>query len=278
MRPEPEVAGVADHEPVAAWKLLAIGLAAGVFGGGLGVGGGIIMVPLLVFIGLGRHRAHATSLAGIVLIATAGAASFAVSGEMDLVVGLTIGIGGIAGSVLGATVMHRMSPRGLTVAFAIVVIVAGLRMVAGGDPAQGSSELGSVVETLISLGIGAVAGFFAGLAGIGGGVVNVPAMVFLLGLGQHTAQGTSLLAIILTAAAGTITNYRNRRVRFGDGFLVGVGGAVGSIVGSRVALGTSEETLSLVFGLLILFVGARSLYRVLLRPEADLPDDTAEGL
>ena len=72
----------------AGWLLVLVGLGAGVVGGGLGVGGGIILVPLLVAIGFDRHRAHATSLAAIVLISAAGATSFAVDGEIDVVLGL----------------------------------------------------------------------------------------------------------------------------------------------------------------------------------------------
>jgi uncharacterized membrane protein YfcA len=67
---------VNERIQVEAWKLVLIGLAAGVLGGGLGVGGGIVMVPLLVLVGSDRHRAHATSLAAIVFIAVAGAVSF----------------------------------------------------------------------------------------------------------------------------------------------------------------------------------------------------------
>lgn len=245
------------------WKLVLIGVAAGVIGGGLGLGGGIIMVPLLVFVGLDRHRAHATSLAAIVLIAFAGAVSFGVAGEIGLDVGLTVGVGGILGSIVGATVMHRASPRALTIVFAMVLLVAAVRMITGGSPLPGSGGFGDIVQLLIALGIGATAGFFAGLAGIGGGVVIVPASVLLLGLTQHEAQGTSLAAIVLTAVAGTVVNFRNQRVRLQDGLVVGAGGIVGSVSGSRLALEIEGRTLSLVFGFLILFVAIRSLYRTI---------------
>lgn len=219
------------------------------------------MVPLLVLIGLDRHRAHATSLAAIVLIAVTGAVSFGLSGEIGLDVGLTVGVGGVLGSVVGATVMHRASPRALTIVFAFVLLVAAIRMISGGSPLPGSGDFTDLAQLLIALGIGATAGFFAGLAGIGGGVVIVPATVLLLGLSQHEAQGTSLAAIVLTALAGTVVNFRNQRVRLQDGLVVGVGGILGSLAGSRIALAIDGRTLSLVFGFLILFVAIRSLYR-----------------
>lgn len=245
------------------WKLVLIGLAAGVIGGGLGVGGGIILVPLLVAVGFDQHRAHATSLAAIVFISVAGAISFGMSGEIDLGLGITVGIGGVLGSVIGASVMHRISPKALTIVFAVVLLVAAIRLISGAAPLPGSSEFTEAAQIAIALGIGLIAGFFAGLAGIGGGVVVVPASVILLGLDQHEAQGTSLVAIVFTSLAGTLVNLRNQRVRPVDGLLAGAGGVVGSLLGSRIALGIDGRTLSFVFGVLVLFVALRSLYRTL---------------
>jgi uncharacterized membrane protein YfcA len=252
---------VAQGTRQAGWLLVLVGLAAGVVGGGLGVGGGIILVPLLVAIGFDRHRAHATSLAAIVLISAAGATSFAVDGEVDVVLGLVIGIGGVVGSIIGASVMNRMSSRALTATFGVVLLVAGIRMLAGANPLPGSAELGLALDVVIGLLIGLAAGFFAGVAGVGGGTVIVPAAIFFLGMDQHMAQGTSLLAIVLTALAGTYVNYRNGRVRLVDGLVAGAGGVIGSIIGSRLALQIEGETLSIVFGLLLLFVAVRTLYR-----------------
>lgn len=243
------------------WRLLLIGLVAGILGGGLGVGGGIILVPLLVAVGLGRHEAHATSLAAIFLIGVAGAASFGVSGEIDVAAGVTIGIGGILGSVIGASVMHRVSPRALTLVFGIVLLVAGIRLIMSSDPLAGAAAFSSFGQISLGLLIGFIAGFFAGLAGVGGGVVIVPSSVLLLALEQHAAQGTSLVAIVFTAIAGTIVNLRNKRVRLWDGLLAGVGGIFGSLFGSRLALLVEGRALSVVFGMLVLFVATRTLYQ-----------------
>jgi hypothetical protein len=244
------------------WKLILIGLAAGLVGGGLGVGGGIILVPLLVAVSFEQHRAHATSLAAIVLIAVTGAISFGLSGEMAIGLGVTVGIGGVVGSVIGASVMNRVSARSLTIVFGVVLLVAAARMISGAAPLPGSANFGEGMQIAIALLVGLVAGFFAGLAGIGGGVVIVPSIVLLLGLSQHEAQGTSLVAIIFTATAGTIVNIRNQRVHLKDGLVVGVGGVVGALVGSQLALGIDGRTLSLAFGFLVLFVAIRSLWRV----------------
>ena len=246
---------------VKAWKLALIGLTAGLLSGGFGIGGGIVMVPLLVAVGLDRHRAHATSLAAIVPIAIGGAVSFGISGEIDLGVGVLIGAGGVVGSVLGASLMNRMSSRSLGIVFGLVLLAAAIRMMAGGDPLPGSGELGLPSQAAIAVGIGLISGFFAGVAGVGGGVVIVPAAVLLLGFGQHEAQGTSLVAIILTAIAGTVVNLRNERVRPGDGLVAGLAGVAGSVVGAQIALGVEGRTLSLVFGTLVMVLALRTLYQ-----------------
>ncbi|MFV1961287.1 MAG: sulfite exporter TauE/SafE family protein [Acidimicrobiia bacterium] len=248
------------------WKLVLIGLAAGLVGGGLGVGGGIVLVPLLVAVGFDQHRSHATSLAAIVLIAATGAVSFGMSGEVALGTGVTIGIGGIAGSVVGGSGMHRSNPRTLTIIFGIVLFVAALRMISGASPLAGAAGFGDLTQVVLALGIGLVAGFFAGLAGIGGGVLIVPSTVLLLGLSQYEAQGTSLVAIIFTAISGTIVHLKNKRVRIKDGLVVGAGGVIGSLIGSRLALGVEGRTLSLVFGFLVLFVALRIFYQTF-RPQ-----------
>lgn len=230
-------------------------------GGGLGVGGGIILVPLLIAVGLDRHRSHATSLAAIVLIAASGAISFGASGELSLGLGAVVGIGGVIGSVSGATVMHRASPRALTLVFSIVLLVAAVRMITGAEPLPGTADFGDIAQAAVGIAIGMVAGFFAGLAGIGGGVVIVPSSVLLLGLAQHEAQGTSLVAIVFTSVAATLVNWSNERVLLRDGLIAGLGGVVGSVLGSRAALAIEGRTLSLIFGFLILFVALRTIYQ-----------------
>ena len=113
-------------------RAILVGLAGGFLSGMFGVGGGIVMVPLIIWVlGHDRHTAHATSLAAIFLIAGSGVIAYGSAGSMDPPIGLALGVGGVAGGVLGATLMHRMSPRGLQLVFALLLVGAGLRMVFG---------------------------------------------------------------------------------------------------------------------------------------------------
>jgi len=255
------------------WALLAVGAVAGLLSGVLGVGGGIIMVPLLTgALAFDQHRAHAHSLAAIVLIALSGATGFALAGEIDPGVGLAIGLGGIVGSTVGAHLMHRLSPQALRAVFGLIMIATGVRMFWAGVVESGA-DLETVASLAIAVGIGLVAGVASGVAGIGGGVIMVPAMVFLLGMNQHIAEGTSLMAILFTAVAGTRVNLRNHRVDLRQAALIGVGGVIFALIGVQFALGMSSETLTRVFGAFVALVGVRMIVK-LLRDRRNVPQAT----
>jgi uncharacterized protein len=105
--------------------------------------------------------------------------------------------------------------------------------------------------------LGIVAGFLAGLLGVGGGILMVPAMVLLLNFDQHVAQGTSLLVIIPAALTGSITHYRNGRLAPRDALFLALGGVFGALLGSVVALSAPDIVLRRLFAGLLLVSGLR---------------------
>ena len=119
-----------DTQPGFDPRLVLIGAAGGALSGFFGVGGGIVLVPLiLLMIGPTRRVAHATSLGAIVALSAAGMVGFAISDQVHWIAGLTLGAGGVVGGAVGAHYMNRLSARALKLIFAVVLIVAGLRMV-----------------------------------------------------------------------------------------------------------------------------------------------------
>jgi len=114
-------------------------------------------------------------------------------------------------------------------------------------------------DVLALLAIGLTAGVLAGLLGIGGGVVMVPAMVLVMGMDQHVAQGTSLLVIIPAAASGSFTHYRHGRLALRDAAAIAAGGVLGAVLGSVTALSLDEKLLQRLFAVLILIVAVRLL-------------------
>ncbi|MGH2386520.1 MAG: sulfite exporter TauE/SafE family protein [Candidatus Limnocylindria bacterium] len=125
------------------------------------------------------------------------------------------------------------------------------------------------LEILSLLVVGLTAGVLAGLLGIGGGLLMVPAMVLLLAFDQHLAQGTSLLVIIPAAAFGSFTHHRLGRLALRDAAALGIGGVVGAFLGSVTALSLDDELLQRLFGILMLVMAARMLTQ---RKAADAED------
>lgn len=107
--------------------------------------------------------------------------------------------------------------------------------------------------------VGLTAGVLAGLFGIGGGLIMVPAMVLLFSFDQHTAQGTSLLVIIPAAAAGSVTHYRHGRLAVGGAMALGAGGVIGALIGSTTALTLDDHLLQRLFALFLIAMAIRLL-------------------
>jgi uncharacterized protein len=113
-------------------RLGAIGLAGGLFSGLLGVGGGVVMVPLLVLWGgFGQRDAHAVSLGAIIPISAAGVLTFGVAGEIRLWEGLALAVGAIAGAQAGARLLARADERKLKLGFGLFLLVVAVLMAVG---------------------------------------------------------------------------------------------------------------------------------------------------
>ncbi len=115
-------------------KLAAIGTAAGVFSGLFGVGGGTVIVPLLVFwLGYSIHEATGTSLAAIALVAIWGVVAQGQYGNVDVEKAALVAVPALFGVVAGAAFQQRLSPRVVSVAFAALLVVVAIQLVAGGS-------------------------------------------------------------------------------------------------------------------------------------------------
>jgi len=117
------------------------------------------------------------------------------------------------------------------------------------------------IALVIVIVVGVVAGALAGLFGVGGGIVFVPALVFVLGLTQLHAEATSLLAILPTAAVGSWRQLRYGNVRIGPALLVGLGTIAGVQGGVLVAEALPESALRRLFGVFLVLVAAHLVWR-----------------
>lgn len=114
-------------------KLAAIGTAAGAFSGLFGVGGGTVIVPLLIFwFGYSVHEATGTSLAAIALVALWGVLAQGLYGNVSIDKAVIVGVPALAGVVAGAALQQRLSPRVVSFAFAGLLVVVAVELIAGG--------------------------------------------------------------------------------------------------------------------------------------------------
>ena len=124
-------------------------------------------------------------------------------------------------------------------------------------------------EVAIGIALGLCAGVLAGLFGVGGGILFVPALSLALGLDQLTAQATSLLAMLPVVAVGTWRQQRYGHVRLGPALVLGVGGIAGVVAGGLLATSLSDDALERLFGILLLAVAAQLGARALRGESSD---------
>lgn len=237
---------------------LGIGAAAGFFGGLVGLGGGIVMVPLLTGVaGLSQHRAHGTSLAALVFTGMAGAATYAFSGAVDFRAAATLAITAVLTAGLGARSAHSLPADKLKRYFGFFQLFVAALLLAKPWLIQPGSVPAIWAKTGWLLAAGAATGFLSGMMGVGGGSLMVPAMVLLAGMGQHVAQGSSLLAMVPTGVSGAATHWRLGNVAKEILWWLLPGVVVGTFAGGMAAAAINADWLRVLFAGALIYMGAR---------------------
>ena len=250
----------------------------------VGVGGGLIIVPLLVALGVEVHTAIGVSLLGVIAVSTGGSVSYLRAGFANRRLGLTLLVATAAGGILGGYVAGLLDARVLAGIFGLVLILVALQMLRarGRPPAEIVGEPGALDidatyvepttgETIAyrarNVGPGVlasvVAGALSGLMGIGGGVVNVPTLNVLMGVPIRVATATSTYMLGATAAASAVLYLSRGQI---DGVLaaaVVAGVFVGAGVGARYSRRVKREALSILFVLIAGIFSAQMFLRFL---------------
>jgi uncharacterized membrane protein YfcA len=238
-------------------KAVAVGLVAGTLSGLFGVGGGFIMVPLFVlWLGVEQKRAHATSLAAIIPIAVTAATGYALHREVDWSAGALVLAGSIFGANYGVRLLHRLHLRRIQFGFAALLIVTALRLL---WPVQPHQLVTGVASYVLLAAIGFFAGVMAGLFGIGGGIVIVPALMLGAGLDAGIARGTSLAVIIGTSIAGTIAHRRRSNVDDRLALVTGLAGVPAAALSTYVVTFVPGRVILTAFAALLMFLAVRML-------------------
>jgi uncharacterized protein len=237
----------------------AVGLAAGFLSGVFGVGGGILIVPGLVMaLHMDQRLAHGTSLAAVLPISLASLLTYATHGNVDWWLALFLALGAVVGAVIGTRLLHVIPERALGFGFALLLVATAVRMYLDTEAAGQREVTVGVATALVALGL--VSGILAGLLGVGGGIVLVPAMVVLFAVPPVMAKGTSLAVIVPTAIIGTWRNRTRGNVDLRAAAIVGLTGVVSAVAGASVSDRLPDDVSNGLFALLLALVAVKMVW------------------
>ncbi|HEX6441058.1 MAG TPA: sulfite exporter TauE/SafE family protein [Stellaceae bacterium] len=278
--------------------LLGLGGAIGFLSGVFGVGGGFLLTPMLIFIGVPPAVAVASSANQLVGASLSGVIAHWRRGNVDFKMGFTLMLGGLAGSALGVwvfTMLKRLGQIELTITLCYVLmlgVLGGLMVIESLRAMLRQRRPGAIrrklhqhnwlhglplktrfrrsklyISALLPTGLGFVVGVLSAVLGIGGGFLLVPAMIYTLGMPTAMVPGTSLLQIIFVAANVTFLQaYTNRTVDAVLALLLLIGGVIGAQFGTRFGSRLRGEQLRFLLALLVLAVAAKLAQDLTLRP------------
>ena len=237
-------------------NVVMVGLAAGLLSGIFGVGGGVLIVPGLMLVAkMEQRRAHGTSLAAVLPIAVTGLVTYLTYDNVDWWAAACLVAGALPGALLGTKWLATVNKKLLTWLFIVIALASAVRLFFGIDTSQTADHSLSLTISLVVVGF--VSGVLAGLLGIGGGIVMVPALMLLGGISAVLAKGTSLAAIVPTSVMGTWRNRKTENVEVRAGATIGVAGAASAVVGGVIAEALPERVAAVSFAVLMVAVCLR---------------------
>lgn len=282
------------------WPLLVLlGATVGFISGLFGIGGGFLMAPVLVFLGIPPTVAVASQASHVVASSTSGVISYSGKGAVDYRMGGIMAVGGAVGALLGVELFRYLRLLGqadLVVALSYLVFLGsiGLLMLKesltaiiqryrGDAPPRRDRRRplwlyglpfrmrfprsGLYISAIPPLALGVFAGVLSAIMGVGGGFILVPAMLYVLRMKAGVVVGTSLFQIIITTAITTVLQAgRNQTVDIVLSMLLLVGGVVGAQYGARLSGKFRAEELRAALGLIVLLVGIQMGLELFVRP------------
>jgi uncharacterized membrane protein YfcA len=255
------------NSPVTA---LVLGLLAGAGSAFLGIGGGLLMVPGMVFLlRIQQRRAVGTSLAVILPTAIVGALGYHAEAVarglpgLDIWVVVWLAVGGVVGARWGATLANRLKAKQLRSVFGIFVMLTAAYMIMRALMFQvkpvAPPEM-DLVHAVQLVATGVLVGVVSGLLGVGGGLVMVPALALIMGLSQHQAQAISLAVIIPVSISAGLIHLASGNIIGTLALPMSVGAVLAAWVTTSKVFLVSDGRLKLIFGIFLLVIGASMVY------------------
>jgi len=239
------------------WIVL-LGFAAGILGSMIGLGGGIIVVPVLTFLGFPPTAAASNSLFAALSNATASTISYSRQKRIDFSLGIKLGLLSIPGTVLGAVVSTDVAPDIFKILFGFVLIASSVYVFLRKKIETKEKTLSKQMVVFV-VGASFFAGIISSFFGIGGGIIFVPLMVVGMGMAMKKAAPTSQLVLLFASLSGVIVHSLLGHPDFFQAGLLAVGSFFGGLVGARLSLYVRERYLQILI-ILVLLIAAGKLF------------------
>lgn len=239
--------------------LIVVGMLVGVLSGTFGIGGGTVIVPALVWLGLSQRNAAATSMLAIVPTSISGVISYATGGHVDWLAAALLFCGMFVGGQVGSWLLSRLPElalRWIFVVFLVFVVVDQVSFV----PSRDHQITMTVATGVCMVLLGVVIGMLAGLLGIGGGALAVPALSILFGASDLIARGTSLLAMFPNSITTSVANLKRNLVHVKAALIIGLVAAVTAPLGTWIAGEVSPRVGAIMFACYLCVLLVRSVF------------------
>jgi hypothetical protein len=240
------------------WLIL-LGFAAGILGSMIGLGGGIVMVPVLTFLGFSPTAAASNSLFAALSNAVASTISYSRQKRVEFSLGLKLGLLTIPGTILGAVISTDVTPSIFKILFGLVLIASAVYIFLR---KKFETKEKTISKQMMVFAVGA--SFFAGIVsaffGIGGGIIFVPLMVVGMGMAMKKAAPTSQLILLFSSLSGVIVHSILGHPDFTQAGFLAIGSFVGGLVGARLSLDVKERYLQILVSTVILIASAKLFF------------------
>jgi len=240
------------------WLIL-LGLAAGILGSMIGLGGGIIVVPVLTFLGLPPTAAASNSLFAALSNAIASTISYSRQKRIEYSLGLKLGLLTIPGTILGAVISTNVTPDIFKILFGFVLIASSAYIFLRKKIEIREKTL-SKQMMIFAIGASFFAGIISSFFGIGGGIIFVPLMVVGMGMAMKKAAPTSQLILLFASLSGVVTHSILGHPDFIQAGFLAIGSFIGGLVGARLSVDIKERYLQIIVSVVILIAAAKLFF------------------
>ncbi|MDB3956320.1 sulfite exporter TauE/SafE family protein [Candidatus Nitrosopelagicus sp.] len=231
--------------------LIPLGFVAGVLGSIVGLGGGIIAVPVMTFAGFPPTLAVSNSLFAVFSNSVASTVSYARQKRVEFGIGIKLGLMCIPGTILGAFVSDVMTPVAFQILFAFVLIASAVYIFVK-RAVDGKSYNRTTMMMVISAGASFFAGIISSLFGIGGGIIFVPLMVIGIGIPMRKAAPTAQLVLMFASLSGLLVHSALGHPDYLQASFLAIGAFAGGLLGARLSLEIKERKLKILVTLVLL--------------------------